>query len=68
MIPSATAVLVSEGAMYQGGEMVFQSATSDAFGHKKLGGIGDLVSAEVKDRSPKYPITSITVLTPAWDP
>jgi 6-phosphofructokinase 1 len=47
-------VLVSEGAMYQGGEMVFKDATTDAYGHKKLGGIGDLVSAEVKDRSTKF--------------
>ncbi len=47
-------VLISEGAMYQGGEMVFQDATTDAFGHKKLGGIGDLISAELKDRSPKF--------------
>ena len=47
-------VLISEGAMFEGGEMMFQSATSDAYGHKKLGGIGDLVSAELKERSPKY--------------
>ncbi len=47
-------VLVSEGAMYQGGEMVFESATTDAYGHKKLGGIGDLVSAEIKDRSARF--------------
>ncbi|HNB53215.1 MAG TPA: 6-phosphofructokinase [Anaerolineales bacterium] len=47
-------VLISEGAMYQGGEMVFESATTDAYGHKKLGGIGDLVSAELKDRSAKF--------------
>lgn len=47
-------VLVSEGAMFAGGEMVFEDATTDAYGHKKLGGIGDLVSAELKERSPKY--------------
>jgi 6-phosphofructokinase 1 len=47
-------VLISEGAMYQGGEMVFQDATTDAYGHKKLGGIGDLISAELKDRSAKF--------------
>jgi len=47
-------VLVSEGAMFEGGEMVFQSATADAFGHKKLGGIGDLVSEELTALSPKY--------------
>ncbi len=47
-------VLVSEGAMFKGGEMVFKEEGKDAFGHKKLGGIGDLVSAELKKRSPKY--------------
>ena len=47
-------VLVSEGAMFQGGEMVFTEQTTDAFGHKKLGGIGDLVSAKLKELSPKY--------------
>jgi 6-phosphofructokinase len=47
-------VLVSEGAMFEGGEMVFQEASSDSFGHKKLGGIGDLVSAKLKEISPRY--------------
>jgi 6-phosphofructokinase 1 len=47
-------VLVSEGAMFEGGEMVFESDTTDAFGHKKLGGIGDLVSEKIKELSPKY--------------
>jgi 6-phosphofructokinase 1 len=47
-------VLVSEGAMFEGGEMVFQDSRTDAYGHAKLGGIGDLVSAELERRSPKY--------------
>jgi 6-phosphofructokinase 1 len=47
-------VIVSEGAMFEGGEMVFSDRTTDAFGHLKLGGIGDLVSAELKGRSAKY--------------
>lgn len=47
-------VLVSEGAMFQGGEMVFERDSTDAFGHKKLGGIGDLVSEKLKEISPKY--------------
>jgi 6-phosphofructokinase 1 len=47
-------VLVSEGAMFEGGEMVFQDRTTDAFGHAKLGGIGDLVSASVQERTAKY--------------
>jgi 6-phosphofructokinase 1 len=47
-------VLVSEGAMFEGGEMVFERDTTDAFGHKKLGGVGDLVSEKLKELSPKY--------------
>jgi 6-phosphofructokinase len=47
-------VLVSEGAMFEGGEMIFEHESTDAFGHKKLGGIGDLVSAKLKELSPKY--------------
>ena len=47
-------VLVSEGATFQGGDMVFEGETTDAFGHKKLGGIGDMVSEKLKELSPKY--------------
>jgi 6-phosphofructokinase 1 len=46
--------LISEGAMFEGGEMVFEDATTDAYGHKKLGGIGDLVAEELKIRSVKF--------------
>ena len=46
-------VLVSEGARF-GGDMVFTDPARDAFGHAKLGGIGDLVSAELQARSPRY--------------
>ncbi len=34
--------------------MVFQSQTTDAYGHKKLGGIGDLISQELQARSATY--------------
>jgi 6-phosphofructokinase len=47
-------VLVSEGAMFEGGEMIFKEQTTDAYGHKKLGGIGDLVAAKLKEISPKF--------------
>src|SRR5271169_708426 len=47
-------VLVSEGAMFEGGDMVFEGEAADAFGHKKLGGIGDLVSEKVKELSAKF--------------
>jgi ATP-dependent phosphofructokinase / diphosphate-dependent phosphofructokinase len=46
--------LVSEGAMFEGGEMMFSDKSTDAFGHAKLGGIGDLVSEELKNRSAKF--------------
>ena len=47
-------VLVSEGAMFEGSEMIFANQTADDYGHKKLGGIGDMVSFEIMSRAPKY--------------
>lgn len=53
--PSKYAVaLVSEGAVPQGGQMVWQSDVQDAFGHAKLGGIGDIVSNEVQKRTAQF--------------
>jgi 6-phosphofructokinase 1 len=46
--------LVSEGAMFEGGEMMFEGEAADAFGHKKLGGIGDMVAEKVKELSAKF--------------
>ncbi len=47
-------VLVSEGAMFEGGEMIFKNAEKDQFGHAKLGGIGEMVSAKLKELSPQF--------------
>jgi 6-phosphofructokinase 1 len=47
-------VLVSEGAMFKGGAMIFADSEKDAYGHAKLGGIGEMVSAKLKELSPKY--------------
>ena len=47
-------VLVSEGATFEGDQMIFEHDTTDAFGHKKLGGIGYMVSEKVKELSAKY--------------
>jgi ATP-dependent phosphofructokinase / diphosphate-dependent phosphofructokinase len=48
-------VLVSEGArMLHEGEMSFEGAESDQYGHRKLGGVGDKVSARLKELSAKY--------------
>lgn len=53
--PSKYAVaLVSEGTMFNGGEMIFESIEKDAYGHSKLGGIGDIISSQVKDFTAKY--------------
>jgi 6-phosphofructokinase 1 len=47
-------VLVSEGAKIKShGEMSFEGAEVDQFGHRKLGGIGDKVAAGLKDASAK---------------
>ncbi|MDX9695648.1 MAG: ATP-dependent 6-phosphofructokinase [Bacteroidales bacterium] len=47
-------VLVSEGAMFEGSDMIFEGQDKDAFGHAKLGGIGDLVSLKLKELSPQF--------------
>ena len=47
-------VLVSEGAKMEGEGMLFEGQETDQYGHKKLGGIGDRVSAELKERSARF--------------
>lgn len=46
--PSNYALMtVSEGAQYKGGEII-ESGKPDAFGHKKLGGISQMISDDLK--------------------
>lgn len=47
-------VLVSEGAKFDGADMVYKDMRKDAYGHAKLGGIGDLVSTKLTELSPKF--------------
>jgi 6-phosphofructokinase 1 len=47
-------VLVSEGAVFDGEEMVFEDDERDMYGHKKLGGVGDLISQRLKELSPQF--------------
>ena len=54
-------VLVSEGAMFEGGEMVFEDRATDAFGHMKLGGVGDLIAGSLKRKGPRA-----TTMAAAW--
>ena len=49
--PSKYAIMtISEGAKPIGGEMIM-TGEADAYGHKKLGGIGDYVVREIEKRS-----------------
>jgi 6-phosphofructokinase len=53
--PSKYAVaLVSEGAIFEGEEMIYLDKTTDAYGHAKLGGIGDIVAARLAQLTGKY--------------
>ncbi|MGH3370170.1 MAG: ATP-dependent 6-phosphofructokinase, partial [Nocardioidaceae bacterium] len=47
-------IVVSEGAVpVEGGDMTLQSGEKDAFGHVRLGGIGDRLAKEIEDRTGK---------------
>lgn len=47
-------VLISEGAMFEGGDMIFDDSELDMYGHAKLGGIGEVVGQKLKELSPKF--------------
>ncbi|MDD4385551.1 MAG: 6-phosphofructokinase [Bacteroidales bacterium] len=50
-----SSVMVSEGAIFVGmDKMVFEGTELDAYGHAKLGGIGDVISQKIKELTPKY--------------
>jgi phosphofructokinase-like protein len=47
-------IVVSEGAVpVEGGDMTLQSGEKDAFGHVRLGGIGDRLAKEIEQRTGK---------------
>jgi 6-phosphofructokinase 1 len=47
-------VVVAEGAVpVEGGDMTLQSGEVDAFGHVRLGGIGDRLAGEIEKRTGK---------------
>jgi 6-phosphofructokinase 1 len=48
-------VLVSEGAkMKRNDQMSFEAEEKDQYGHRKLGGIGDLIATQLKELSPRF--------------
>lgn len=49
--PSNYAIFtISEGAIMEGGDVI-ETGEADAYGHRKLGGVGQLVSEEIKRRT-----------------
>ena len=49
--PSNYAIMtISEGAIMEGGDVI-ETGEADAYGHRKLGGIGEIVSEEIKRRT-----------------
>lgn len=46
-------IVVSEGATPAAGDMAFVSGGEDAFGHVRLGGIGDRLAVEIEQRTGK---------------
>jgi 6-phosphofructokinase 1 len=47
--------IISEGAMMKEQDgMIFENEETDQFGHKRLGGIGEVVAAQLKKFAPKY--------------
>jgi ATP-dependent phosphofructokinase / diphosphate-dependent phosphofructokinase len=55
----APIVVVSEGAMPQGSEELTQSTQTDAFGHIRLGGIGDWLAGQIEQRTGKEARTTV---------
>ena len=47
----ASVVVVAEGAAPKAGTLVYASGELDAFGHARLGGIGNLLAAEIEKRT-----------------
>jgi len=57
---SFSIVVVAEGATFKEGQMALQEEKLDAFGHVRLGGIGDILAKEIEKRTGYE--TRVTVL------
>jgi len=55
--------LISEGAKFEGSDMIFENIQTDQYGHKKLGGIGDMISSHVKSLSINYEKRTVNVIS-----
>lgn len=53
--PSHYAILiVSEGVSVKEGGMIYNGEKTDAYGHRKLGGIGQLIASKLEELAPQY--------------
>jgi 6-phosphofructokinase 1 len=55
----APIIVVAEGATPKEGTMALQSGEVDAFGHVRLGGIGERIASEIEERTGKEARTSV---------
>ncbi|WP_181783460.1 6-phosphofructokinase [Pseudonocardia pini] len=55
----ASIIVVSEGATPEGGAEVLQSGEKDAFGHARLGGVGDWLAHQIERRTGKEARTTV---------
>jgi 6-phosphofructokinase 1 len=55
----APIIVVAEGAAPKEGSMVLQAGELDAFGHVRLGGIGELLAKEIEKRTGKEARTTV---------
>jgi phosphofructokinase-like protein len=55
----APIIVVAEGATPKEGTMALQSGELDAFGHVRLGGIGDMLAKEIEKRTGKEARTTV---------
>lgn len=52
-------IVVAEGALPKGGQMVTKDTTLDAFGHVKLSGIGEWLAGAIEERTGKEARTTV---------
>ena len=50
--PRYSVIVVAEGARVEGGAMVTLDDRRDAFGHEKLGGVGEVLAKTIADQTP----------------
>jgi phosphofructokinase-like protein len=59
LLDYAPIIVVSEGAKPKGGEEVLHGAEKDAFGHVRLGGVGERLAHEIEERTGKEARTTV---------